>query len=282
MVSLKDIAATCGVSTATVSKALNDLPDISQERKELIREKAKEMGYLPNLAARALKTNHSYNIGILFADDKNSGLTHPHFSRVLEAVKAEAEHRGYDVTFINHGLGKRKMSYLEHCRYRGVDGVVIACIDFNNPEVSELVESTIPTVTIDHVFNSTAAIVSNNADGMQQLMEYILSKGHRQIAYIHGKDSAVTRERLVSFYRTLEEHGIEVPDEYVREGVYNDPKAAAEETKELLKLKKTPTCILYPDDYAAFGGISAIRETGMSVPDDISIAGFDGIPVTEI
>ena len=137
-------------------------------------------------------------------------------------------------------------------------------------------------MTIDHVFNSTAAIVSNNADGMQQLMEYILSKGHRQIAYIHGKDSAVTRERLVSFYRTLEEHGIEVPDEYVREGVYNDPKAAAEETKELLKLKKTPTCILYPDDYAAFGGISAIRETGMSVPDDISIAGFDGIPVTEI
>ena len=86
MVSLTDIAATCGVSTATVSKALNDLPDISQERKELIREKAKEMGYLPNLAARALKTNHSYNIGILFADDKNSGLTHPHFSRVLEAV----------------------------------------------------------------------------------------------------------------------------------------------------------------------------------------------------
>lgn len=282
MVSLKDIAEACGVSTATVSKALNDLPDISQERKELIREKAKEMGYLPNLAARALKTNHSYNIGILFADDKNSGLTHPHFSRVLEAVKAEAEHRGYDVTFINHGLGKRKMSYLEHCRYRGVDGVVIACIDFNNLEVSELVESTIPTVTIDHVFNSTAAIVSSNADGMQQLMEYILSKGHRRIAYIHGKDSAVTRERLVSFYRTLEEHGIEVPDEYVREGVYNDPKVAAEETKELLKLKKTPTCILYPDDYAAFGGISAIRETGMSVPDDISIAGFDGIPVTEI
>ena len=64
--------------------------------------------------------------------------------------------------------------------------------------------------------------------------------------------------------------------------MYNDPKVAAEETKELLKLKKTPTCILYPDDYAAFGGISAIRETGMSVPDDISIAGFDGIPVTEI
>ncbi|MDY3920443.1 MAG: LacI family DNA-binding transcriptional regulator [Candidatus Limivivens sp.] len=282
MVSLKDIAAACGVSTATVSKALNDLPDISNERKQYIREKAKEMGYLPNLAARALKTNHSYNIGILFVDDKNSGLTHPHFSKVLESLKTEAESRGYDVTFINHQYGKRKTSYLEHCRYRGVDGVVIACVDFNQPEVLELINSNIPTVTIDHVFSGSAAILSDNAQGMRQLMEYILSQGHRQIAYIHGKDSAVTRERTVSFYRILEEHGIEVPDEYVREGIYNDPKEAAEQTRRLLELKNPPTCILYPDDYASMGGLAALKEAGLSVPEDISIAGFDGISIAEI
>ncbi|MDO5424717.1 MAG: LacI family DNA-binding transcriptional regulator [Eubacteriales bacterium] len=279
MVSLKDIAAACGVSTATVSKALNDLPDISQERKQYIREKAKEMGYLPNLAARALKTNHSYNIGILFVDDKNSGLTHPHFSKVLEAVKSEAELRGYDVTFLNNQLGKWKMSYLEHCRYRGVDGALIACIDFQRPEVLELIHSPIPTVTIDHVFNDSAAILSDNAEGMQELLAYILSQGHTRIAYIHGKDSAVTRERTASFYRTLEAHGIEVPEDYIREGVYNDPKAAGEETRKLLALKKPPTCILYPDDYASLGGIAAIKEAGLSIPEDISIAGFDGISI---
>jgi DNA-binding LacI/PurR family transcriptional regulator len=279
MVSLKDIAAACNVSTATVSKALNDLPDISQERKEYIRAKAKEMGYLPNLAARTLKTNHSYNIGILFVDDQNSGLTHPHFSRVLEALKTEAEIRGYDVTFINNRIGKQKTSYLEHCHYRGVDGVVIACIDFGNPEVVELIGSTIPTVTIDHVFNGSAAILSENAEGMKQLLEYILGRGHRKIAYVHGRDSAVTRERTVSFYRTMEEYRIEVPDEYMREGIYNDPKTAAEETRKLLALPDAPTCIIYPDDYAALGGIAAIKEAGLSIPEDISIAGFDGIPL---
>ena len=100
MASLKDIARELGVSTATVSKALNDLPDISEETKQLVREKAKEMGYFPNLAARALKTHRSYNIGVLCVDDKNSALTHPFFSRVLESLKSEAEAQGYDITFI--------------------------------------------------------------------------------------------------------------------------------------------------------------------------------------
>ncbi|MBD9014125.1 MAG: LacI family transcriptional regulator, partial [Lachnospiraceae bacterium] len=152
MASLKDIARELGVSTATVSKALNDLPDISEETKQLVREKAKEMGYFPNLAARALKTHRSYNIGVLCVDDKNSALTHPFFSRVLESLKSEAEAQGYDITFIGQRLGKEDMSYVEHCRYRGVDGVVIACIDFYNPEVQNLIQSDLPVITIDHVF----------------------------------------------------------------------------------------------------------------------------------
>ena len=91
MVSLKDIAAACGVSASTVSKALNDLDDISEKRKAMIRQKAKEMGYLPNMAARALKTKMTHNIGVLFIDDYHSGLTHPYFAPVLESLKTEVE-----------------------------------------------------------------------------------------------------------------------------------------------------------------------------------------------
>ena len=87
MVSLKDIAAACGVSASTVSKALNDLDDISEKRKAMIRQKANEMGYLPNMAARALKTKMTHNIGVLFIDDYHSGLTHPYFAPVLESLK---------------------------------------------------------------------------------------------------------------------------------------------------------------------------------------------------
>lgn len=169
MVSLKDIAAACGVSASTVSKALNDLDDISEKRKAMIRQKANEMGYLPNMAARALKTKMTHNIGVLFIDDYHSGLTHPYFAPVLESLKTEVENLGYDITFINKNVGGREMSYLEHCRYRNVDGVVIANVDFTKEEVVELVESDIPVVTIDHVFNNCPAVVSDNIKGIREL-----------------------------------------------------------------------------------------------------------------
>lgn len=282
MASLKDIAKEVGVSTATVSKALNDLPDISEETKRLVREKAKEMGYFPNLAARALKTHRTYNLGVLFVDDKSSGLTHPFFSRVLESLRSEAEHMGYDITFINQRLADTDMSYLEHCRYRGVDGVVVACVDFTKPEVVELINSDLPVVTIDHVFSNAATVISDNSGGMKQLVDYIISMGHRKIAYIHGKDSAVTRERMVSFYRAMESHGISVEESYLIEAEYTDAVLAKELTQELLKLKNPPSCIIYTDDFACIGGMGAIEEAGLSIPEDISVAGYDGIPVGEV
>ena len=101
MVSLKDIAKACQVSVATVSKALNDHNDISAETKERIRQVAKRHGYFPNSAAKALKTNRTYNIGVLFVDEARSGLTHNYFSHVLDSFKQTAEQQGYDMTFIN-------------------------------------------------------------------------------------------------------------------------------------------------------------------------------------
>ena len=205
MASLKDISKICGVSVATVSKALNDHKDIGEETKANIRRVAKEMGYSPNLSARALKTNRTYGIGVLFVDEAQSGLTHDYFSSVLDSFKRTAEKSGYDITFINSCKNRPdRMSYLEHSRYRGFDGVVLACIDFADPEVIELVQSSIPVVTIDYLFNNRIAIMSDNVTGMKELLEYIYSRGHRKIAYIHGAMSAVTSGRLSSFYRTAE------------------------------------------------------------------------------
>ena len=135
MPSLKDLAKECGVSVATVSKALNDQPDISPATRERVRAAAHRMGYLPNAAARSLKTNRTYNLGVLFVDERQSGLTHEYFSAVLDSFKVEAEKHGYDITFINHNISGKSMSYLEHCRYRNVDGVVIACVNFYDPQV---------------------------------------------------------------------------------------------------------------------------------------------------
>lgn len=280
MVSMKDISVACGVSIATVSKALNDHNDIGEETKEHIRQVAKKMGYSPNSAAKALKTNRTYNIGVVLSHEDQSGLTHDFFAHVLESFKYTAEQKGYDITFINGSRqGTRHMSYLEHTRYRGFDGVAVICANFYDPELEELVKSGIPVVTVDHVFHGRISVISDNVKGMKDLLTYIYEQGHRRIAYIHGADSSVTRSRLTSFYHTAEELGLKVPDEYVLEAAYRDTKQTYEMTEKLLNLETPPTCILYPDDFSAFGGMNAIKECGLSIPEDISIAGYDGIRI---
>ena len=282
MVSMKENAKKCNVSVASVSKALNGYSDISEETRKMILKTASEMGYLPNSSARTLKTKRSYNIGVMFVDEAASGLTHDYFNHVLETFKRTAEERGYDITFTSGKISGQKLSYYEHCRYRGVDGVVIACVDFYADEVQELIRSEIPVVTIDHVFDGNIAVVSNNGQGMEDLVTYIYNQGHRRIAYIHGDNTSVTRIRLTSFYRTLQRMGVETPDDYIKESPYRDADSAAKATRELLDLPNPPTCILYPDDYAAIGGINEIRERGLRIPEDISIAGYDGITITKI
>lgn len=280
MVSVKDIARECNVSIATVSKALNNYGDIGETTREKVKECAERLGYFPNSSARALKTKRSYNLGVLFKEDANSGLTHDFFSHVLESLRETAEENGYDITFTSQYIARRKMTYLEHCVYRGLDGVVIACVDFSAPAVQELIQSDLPVVTIDHVFDNRIAVVSDNVHGMRDLAEYVISRGHKKIAYIHGLDSSVTRARVASFHHTLAEHGLSAGEEYTPECPYRDYRLAAKLTEDLLALKEPPTCILYPDDYSCFGGYNDLVRRGYRIGQDISIAGYDGIELT--
>lgn len=280
MVSMKDIAKKCNVSVATVSKALNGYSDIGKAKREEIRRCAEEMGYFPNSSARALKTNRTWNLGILFSDNSHSGLTHSYFAAIIDSFKVTAEQKGYDITFTAMApVGGRRMSYYEHCRYRGLDGVVIANIDFSTPEIVELIRSSLPVVTIDYVFDGRTAIVSNNVKGMEDLTDYVCRMGHRKLAYVHGDDNTVTRERLSSFYRTTARYGINVPDRFVVPCRFRDVEMTARRTTELLGSGDRPTCIFYPDDFSAAGGMNAIREAGLRIPEDISVCGYDGIPI---
>ena len=282
MVSLKDIAVRCGVSVSTVSKALNGQQDIGRETTELVQRIADEMGYMTNATARALKTNRTYNIGVLFIDPRHSGLAHEFFSSVLDSIRVESERRGYDITFINSSVGRKQTTYLQHCRYRGVDGVVIASADFNSPMVQELVESDLPSVTIDHIFNQRIAIMSDNVAGMESLVRYVAAKGHRILAVIHGEHTAVTENRLTGFHRACADLGIQIPKEYLVEAAFHDTEACYRMTKQLLAMKDRPTCIFFPDDFSYIGGYNAIIEAGLRIPDDISAVGYDGIHLSEV
>ena len=281
MVSMKDIAKQCGVSVATVSKALNGQQDISEPTRKRVFDTAKELGYTANSAARALKTNRTYNLGILFIDLQNHGFMHEYFAAMLNSFRIESERRGYDINFLNSDVGHQNTSYLQHALYRRVDGVAVICADYQDPLVQELVYSDLPVVTLDHAFNNRAAVLSDNMNGMETMVRYVYSRGHRRIAYIHGNQTAVTENRMRGFYRACEAVGVVVPDEYMTGCEYHEPVSCYRETMKLLQLPNRPSCIFFPDDYAYLGGINAIRDMELRVPEDISVVGYDGLDLAQ-
>ncbi|MBR2592562.1 MAG: LacI family DNA-binding transcriptional regulator [Oscillospiraceae bacterium] len=282
MISMKDIARRCGVSVGTVSKALNDRGDVGEATKQRILETARELGYTANSAARALKTNRTYSIGIVFTDLSHSGFMHEYFASTLNSFRQEAERCGYDITFISENMGPANTSYLQHVRYRGLDGVAVICADFFDPQIQELIYSDLPVISLDHAFNNRAAVLSDNMRGMETIVHYVYGRGHRRIAYIHGNHTAVTESRMTGFYRACEELGLRIPDEYIAECEYHEPISCYKATKQLLALPERPTCILFSDDYAYIGGSNAILEEGLRVPEDISIVGYDGIHMAKM
>ena len=137
-------------------------------------------------------------------------------------------------------------------------------------------------VTLDHAFNNRIAVLSDNMNGLASLVKYVYSRGHRRIAYIHGGSTAVTESRLTGFYRACEELNLRVPKEYILSCEYHEPISCYAATKRVLTLPVRPTCVLFSDDYSYIGGLNAITDAGLRVPDDISVVGYDGIHLAKM
>lgn len=275
-VTIRELSKKCGISISAVSKALNGYPDVSEETRQKVLKAAAEIGYHPNALARGLKTNRTYNLGVILVDEMRDSLLHTFFVVILNGFRREAERLGYDITLINHNLGTREESYLNHCRYRNVDGICLMCVEFHDREIMELVNSEIPLVAIDHFYSNRDCVLSDNREGMRKLMDHVHGRGHRQIAYIYGTPSIVTDARLSAYYEKMREFGLTPKPHHVVKTHYHSTSHTHDTVAEMLKKPDRPTCILMTDDYSALGGITAINEAGLRVPEDISIAGYDG------
>jgi len=283
MVTIKDVAEKSGYSKSTVSKVLNGYNEIGEDAKDKIMQVADQLGYLSNYHARALKMKKTYSIGVVYFDSARNGLKNDFFAWLIHNFREGVEKEGYDLTFINASVGADKKTYLEHAIYRAFDGVCIICADGGDPEIVELAENDeFPVVAIDMDFAKAKIVKSDNYDGIKKLVEYIISRNHKKIAYVTGHDSWVTQPRLKAYYDVMLQNGLKVPEEYVIESYYRDPADTEKQVSRLLKLKDRPTCILVPDDFALLGAIKAINEAGLSYPEDVSLAGYDGIPMAKI
>ena len=272
MVTIKDIAEACGVSVATVSRAMNGLANPENQHTVDIIRKAREMGYYPNSAARTLKTRRSNNIGIVYEDR----MDHEFFSLLLNEVRFAAEDQGYDLTFIRRSSHHEAGAYQDRARRRNLDGVVVVQADFTSADVMRLAASGFPTVVIDHVYDGCDCVMSDNRAAMEEIVRAVRVLGHREIAFIHGEDGNVTRERIAGFIRACRENGIAAGPDSVVAARFHDPESCGEAVRSLLAAERRPTCILCPDDFSCLGAIGALQERNIRVPEEISLIGFDG------
>ncbi len=219
-------------------------------------------------------------IGILYADQLESGLTHEFFAKVLDSFKSFCEQEGFIISFLN-AQPKYIMThtFVDQVKEDEYEGVFIPNILFDMPEVVALFKSDIPVVNLDYKTEGAISISSDNVNGINDLINYVcIEKKHTRVAYISGDpDSEVSKTRLRAFKEACEKNGVSVVPEYIRQSRFRDIRDVTRKTEELLNLPYPPTCILFPDDYAAIGGINVIHNRGLEVPKDISYCGYDGI-----
>lgn len=281
MTTIYDISRETGFSPTTVSKALNNYPDVSEKTKKLILQKASEMGYIPNSHARILTTKKSWTIGILFDEKLNVGMKHPFFNAIIESFKKSVEARGYDLLFISKDIGGDKISYLDHCKIRAVDGVIIITSKPNDEEIQEIINSDFPCVVVDNECRRTSSVHSDDIEGCCLVAKYLYSLGHRKIANIYGSlDTFSGNIRYNEFKNALEELGVEIRDEYFVDGGYFSFDGGYNAMKTLLELEDKPTAVFAAGDFMAIGAISAIKEKGLNVPEDISVIGYDDLEIS--
>jgi len=269
MTKLKDIADVCGVSISTVSRALNGSSLIGQETAQEIRNTARRMGYRPNEIARTLKTNRSGMIGILY----DTGMNHPFFSGVLEALRTGAEKRGYDIMLLSRNRQENAVDTSDLALTRRVDGVIVAYADPANDELDRLMENRIPVVSVDDCHRPCPMIVSDYEEGTVLLVEEAIRRGRRRIAFFHGEHGFATDLRIQGFQRAMAAHGLTgelIPARF------NHGRLCAEMILERRGRPDAPDCCLLPDDYSALDAVNRLNAAGLRVPECIGIAGFDG------
>jgi len=272
---IRDVAKAAGVSVATVSKVLNGYTTVNRLTKEKVLHHVKELQFRPNLAARSLVGRRSMTIGMFLT----AGLAHPFFARILTGMEEALKAKGYDLIYLAQLSWNKDYSFVRHCQSRNVEGVVVFGFQHDDMDFGELIESGIPTVFIDLDIQEGRAgyISSDNRESVIDAVSYLAELRHRRIAFLSGNKESYANGRRFEGYRAgLDAQGLPYRDEYVAAGDYTR-ETGYKAMNELLRLPEPPTAVICCSDMSAIGAMDAIRDAGLSVPDDISVIGFDDI-----
>lgn len=273
-----DIAKELGLSPGTISKVINKTGNVSDETRERVLTYIKKVGYVPATSARMLKSKRSYTIGVVFSEDLNIGLEHPFFSSILQHFKKYVENEGYELSFIVSKLGNNQMSYYEWCMNKKVDGVYVVVGDYGDQGLHELAQKHIPCVSTDILISGMHAIISDNALGVSQALDYLYrNHASKTVGMIAGpQHSRAFLERYESFLTYQTEHGKVINPNHI---VFAESFGFTSGYQAALKLLENPhpEALLVGSDDIALGVLKALKDQGIRVPEDIEIIGYDDI-----
>lgn len=286
MATIQDLARAAGVSVATVSKALNNYPDVGDETRRRIVALAQEMGFQPSRAALTLVTGRSHLVGVFYLQEYQSGVMfHPFFTEVFIGFKRMVGQAGYDLySFTSRHEERERFSFVQLCRHHRLDGIVLMGVDSADPQVHDLAHSGIPCMSIDNDLISTRAgyVISDNVGGAMQAMHHLFSLGHRKIAFINGMlRSRPGHDRFIGYRQALDSVGLPYRQDYVLHSDFTAENGYAG-MRQLLDLADPPTAVFCAADTMAFGAIRALHEAGLRVPQDVAVVGFDDIEMASL
>lgn len=279
-VTISDIAEKANVSTATVSRVLNNKSDVSDKTRRKIKKIIEEMDYNPSIIARGLSLNKTHTIGLIIPN-----ITNPYFPEIAKAIENKAEKEGYSVVLYNTDNDyEKEMRILKIMQQKHVDGLIVSLTEKTKDYINKLFSKDFPIVQIDRkvIGLKCPSVITDNFLSGYKATKYLIDHGHREIAHIVGlADIQNSIDRLNGYKRALEDHNIELKDEYIVQGDQTI-ESGYKIGKKLLKLKSAPTAIFSANDLMVIGVYNAAKELSINIPSDISIIGHDNINISSI
>ena len=281
-VTIRDIAERAGVSKGAVSYALNGRPGVSDDTRVRIRSIADELGWYPNRAARALSAARADACGLVLARPARTLALEPFFMEFIAGVEVELSSRSVALTL--QLVEDPRQEIAVYRRWWGehrVDGVLVVDLRVDDPRVDELVRLGLPAVVVGGPLENRAlpAVFHDEATVVVEAVQYLAALGHLRVAHVTGvSDFVHTRQRSEAFVRATTElalHAEIIETDYSAE-------QGARATRRLLSLPDPPTAIVFDSDLLAVTGLGVAQRMGFSVPDDVSIVGWDDSLISQV
>ena len=274
-VTIHDVAARAGVSVATVSRVLNGKELVREETSQQVRAAAKSLRYVPNVAARSLSIRRTQTIGVVLPDVHGE-----YFSEVIRGIDVDARRGGYHILVSgSHSDPAEMLAVVEAMRGR-VDGLIVMAPDLAPSALREQLVTDTPLVLLSSVDDAHDAITIDNYGGARQMMQHLITLGHRHIAFIKGPaNNGDARERLRGYRQAMRGIGGTAASRALElDGDFTE-RAGHDACSVLTEMKPRPTAVFAANDSMAVGVLAALTECGIDVPREMTVTGFDDIPI---